>query len=316
MKIIATYVFFTIAIVIISAACVTKMEKPVSNLSNAEKDKALVLMQANCFSCHIPEMGVERAAPPMFKVQQHYNDKKITKNEFVERIVAYVQNPTEDKGRMPGAVRNFGMMPKLNFKAEDIRLIAKYLYEVDMSTDAWDKAWEDFKNRPQNPHTEEISYEDRALRYANGAKAELGKNLIRAINSGGAAYAVEFCNLKAIPLIDSMATLYSAKIKRVSDRPRNPANQANAHELAYIGELKTALQKADKLQPKIVASQNVVTAYFAIETNAMCMQCHGKPQQILPETMQKINRLYPNDKAVGYDVNQIRGIFVVEMDKK
>ena len=33
------------------------------------------------------------------------------------------------------------------------------------------------------------------------------------------------------------------------------------------------------------------------------------------KTLAKINQLYPNDKATGYDVNQLRGIWVVEMTK-
>lgn len=287
---------------------------PTKKLSKTDQEKALGLLQANCFSCHAPEMGNERAAPPMFKVQQHYQSKGVTQKEFIQHIVDFVGNPAEDKVRMPGAVRNFGMMPKINFKEEDIRLIAQYLYEVDMSTDTWYKEWEQFKNNPQHTGLPEMSDEDRALSFANGAKAVLGKNLIQAINTGGAAHAVDFCHLNAVPLIDSMGNLYNAKIKRVSDKPRNQANQANEYEMAYIDEVKSALQKSEKIPPRIEKSANRITAYFPIETNAMCLQCHGKPDKILPETINKINQLYPRDKAVGYDVNQVRGLFVVEMN--
>ena len=49
----------------------------------------------------------------------------------------------------------------------------------------------------------------------------------------------------------------------------------------------------------------------------MCMQCHGKINtEIKAQTLKKINDLYPNDLAVGYEVNLLRGIWVVEMDKK
>lgn len=57
--------------------------------------------------------------------------------------------------------------------------------------------------------------------------------------------------------------------------------------------------------------------YYPIETNDMCMKCHGTPEkQITSETLSKIKKLYPTDKAFGYSENEIRGIFVVEMNKK
>jgi hypothetical protein len=45
------------------------------------------------------------------------------------------------------------------------------------------------------------------------------------------------------------------------------------------------------------------------------MQCHGSENdQITQETLAKINELYSNDKATGYNVGELRGIWVVEMD--
>ena len=52
-------------------------------------------------------------------------------------------------------------------------------------------------------------------------------------------------------------------------------------------------------------------------TNAMCLQCHGVPGvEINDGTLEQIQRLYPDDKAVGYSANQLRGIWVIEMDKQ
>jgi hypothetical protein len=47
----------------------------------------------------------------------------------------------------------------------------------------------------------------------------------------------------------------------------------------------------------------------------MCLQCHGKPNVDINEaTLGQIEKLYPNDKAVGYGLNELRGIWVVEMN--
>ncbi len=61
-------------------------------------------------------------------------------------------------------------------------------------------------------------------------KAVLGKNLLTAINSQGTEHAVSFCATQAIPLTDSTAIALNAKIKRVSDKVRNPYNKANTAE--------------------------------------------------------------------------------------
>jgi Protein of unknown function (DUF3365) len=60
-----------------------------------------------------------------------------------------------------------------------------------------------------------------------------------------------------------------------------------------------------------------MTGYYPILTNAMCLQCHGKPNvDISITTLDKIHALYPDDRATGYVVNELRGLWVVEMDKK
>lgn len=278
---------------------------------------ALTLLQNNCFSCHTMEMvNGKRVAPPLFMVRRHYLTDDISKEDFVNRIVHFVNNPTADNSIMPGAVRNFGLMPKQTFKEEDLQLIAAYIFENDFESDAWKGKWKEFKKQPKIQANGE-TYEDIGLNIANSTKAQLGKNLNQAIQNYGAAGAIEFCNTKAIPLTDSMARFYDATIKRVSDKPRNANNQASDDEQIVIQEMKNKLKEGEKLSPKVYALNDKVIGYYPIETNGMCLQCHGKPNtDILPETFTKIKQLYPDDKAIGYTENQLRGIWVVTMNKK
>ena len=149
-------------------------------------------------------------------------------------------------------------------------------------------------------------------KYAHETKGVLGKNLMNAINTQGTEKAIEFCSTKAIVLTDSMGTAFNATIKRVSDQPRNPVNMANENETAFINELKEKVSKGEKMTPKFTESNGNITGYFPIETNAMCLQCHGsKDVDIKPNVLQKIAQLYPKDQATGYKENQLRGIFVV-----
>ena len=149
-------------------------------------------------------------------------------------------------------------------------------------------------------------------KFATETKGVLGKNLMNAINTQGTDKAIEFCSTKAIVLTDSMGGVFNATLKRVSDKPRNPLNRANGNETAFIKELKLKISKGEKMAPKFTESDGKVVGYFPIETNAMCMQCHGsKDLDIKPNVLKKIVQFYPKDQATGYKENQIRGIFVV-----
>lgn len=300
-------------------ACQSNTENLIEEVTLADNKEttALTLLKQNCFTCHNPNLEIDnRIAPPMFKIRQHYFDEKTTKEEFVKNITHFVNNPTEENSIMPGAVRNFGIMPKMSFKEEDLKIIAEYLYDTDVASDEWDKTWAKFIATNGSPIAA-ANYEDLGRNVANETKANLGKNLMAAIKEKGAAGAVEFCNTRAIPITDSMSVVLNTKVKRVSDKPRNPSNKANTDEMAYIESWKTAKAKGEEVAPLIAERNGKMVGYYPIETNAMCLQCHGTPEkQVAPETLSKIKKLYPVDKAVGYGENEIRGIFVVEMDKK
>ena len=97
-------------------------------------------------------------------------------------------------------------------------------------------------------------------------------------------------------------------IKRVSDKNRNPDNAANAAELKIIEQFKAQLAKKEELK----ATMENGVFYAPITTNSMCLQCHGSEKDIKPETLAKIKSLYPNDKAIGYQENEMRGLMVIK----
>lgn len=158
-------------------------------------------------------------------------------------------------------------------------------------------------------------YAERGLEYALNAQAVLGKNLMQAIQKDGTIGALSFCNEMAYPLTDSMAVVQNVQLKRVSDKPRNQNNQANAEELKYIEAYKNRIAKQELPDPLVTQSNTEVQVYYPILTNAMCLQCHGQPKDIVPSTLKKLTVLYPKDKALGYDLNEVRGIWKVTFDK-
>jgi hypothetical protein len=177
------------------------------------------------------------------------------------------------------------------------------------------------KNRTEQKKESEIkvpfNYEEKGIQAANSTKTQLGKNLLAAIQEYGTAGAVEFCNTRAMVLTDSMGKVLQVTVKRVSDQPRNINNTANADELAFIEELKSKLSKGEALHPRVFELNGKMVGYYPIQTNSMCLQCHGIPNKtIQAETLNKISKLYPLDKATGYGENDIRGLFVIEMEKE
>ena len=92
-----------------------------------------VLIEQHCYSCHAPQMnGQDRLAPPIQMVKMHYTREYSSKKAFVNAIARWVENPSEEKSIMPGAINRFGLMTPYPIEEEDVRLIADYLYEADL----------------------------------------------------------------------------------------------------------------------------------------------------------------------------------------
>lgn len=328
---------FALSILVIVSACKDSKNESGQDMvsvkqSNSHPGKKLI--ETNCYVCHSPTVGHDdgRIAPPMEAVKRHYKTKEISKEQFVEDIQAWIKMPSEDKTKMPGAIRNYGLMPYTPFPEETIALIADYMYDNKLEVPEW---FEDHFNQERGRgmgrgngrgqgmgmgrgkhQNQQKDYADLGLQYALSTKAQLGKNLLATIQKKGTVAAVTFCNEKAYALTDSMAKIHNANIKRVSDKPRNQNNQANLKELAHILTFKKQVENKAEVSPIVEQQGDKVNFYYPITTNSMCLQCHGEPEkQIHSETLSTLKQLYPNDKAIGYDVDQVRGIWSITFNK-
>ncbi len=293
------------------------------------------LMETNCYVCHSPTASHDdRIGPPMIAIKKHYIDDETTKEQFIADMKAWIKNPNETDAKMRGAVRRFGVMPKQAFPEETIEKIADYMYDFEIDQPEW---FEDHFNEEKGKHNgngqgkgmgkgkhqqqaqtnyEDLPYGERGLKYALTTKAVLGKNLMGTIQKKGTLEALEFCNVKAYPLTDSMAVVHNASIKRVSDKPRNQKNKANSEELEYIKTFKTLVASEKEISPIVKETEDDVHVYYPIVTNTMCLQCHGKPEtNIKTNVLKTLTLLYPEDKAKGYSENQVRGIWNVSFKK-
>lgn len=147
----------------------------------------------------------------------------------------------------------------------------------------------------------------------NRTQATLLSNVGQAIQKGGPEYAIEFCNLKASSIIDSLNQDNNCEISRVSNKNRNPKAQLNSAEK----ELWEVFEKGNLSDTIILSNKNLVY-YKPIKTALpACLKCHGSiGPDINQATLQELEKLYPNDLATGYKLNELRGLWKVEFTEE
>lgn len=137
-----------------------------------------------------------------------------------------------------------------------------------------------------------------------------------AMKAGGPVNAVDVCNTRAPEIANSVSADKGLQITRVSLKNRNPEMGApNEWQTAVLNDFET--RKAAGEDPQTIAYSEVVEQdgkhefrfMKAVPTGGVCLACHG--ETLAPDIAAKINELYPNDKATGYQAGDIRGAFVV-----
>lgn len=276
------------------------------------------LMENKCYVCHSPTAkSSSRVAPPMVAIKNHYLNDGTTKEEFINSIQNWIKNPTHDKVKMPGAVKKFGIMPKQVFAEEDISKIAAYMYDTDLKGPGWHRKQLQEKQEAYSSSTPDSTFAALGLKYALATKSVLGQNLMQQVQQNGTVAAVSFCNVKALPLTDSVAIAKGVSISRVSDKPRNQKNKASLKEEEIINSFKADITNNTEVKPLVVKENQQTLVYYPITTNGLCLQCHGSTKnQIKDDTYSMLEKLYPKDKAVGYAINQIRGVWKVEFKEQ
>jgi hypothetical protein len=141
----------------------------------------------------------------------------------------------------------------------------------------------------------------------------LSTELQRAMREGGVSNAIQYCNLTALSITDSLSVFYSAKIKRTSDKVRNPQNTATDSELVTLNNYKEQLENQEVLKPTIKTISGEKVFHAPIILSNMCLNCHGQKDKI--KDYKSIAALYPNDKATGYAAGDLGGIWSVTFKK-
>lgn len=135
--------------------------------------------------------------------------------------------------------------------------------------------------------------------------ASLSARLMEAMGTGPAD-AIAVCQREASEIAAKVSADHQVKIGRAGVRLRNTTNQAPHWAKPWIEALTEEPQFA-------VLSNQSAAALLPIKLQPMCVMCHGPVDQILPEVKKQLVDRYPDDRAVGFQVGDLRGWFWVEM---
>jgi hypothetical protein len=161
-------------------------------------------------------------------------------------------------------------------------------------------------------------YLQKGAEIAKITQIELLKNVSLAMKKGGPGYAVEFCNLRALSLKDSLSRLHDCQIRRIALKYRNPADMPRTEsEKEQLHQYQDAYQKGDTLKPAVHLFDDRIDYYKPIMiSKEACLKCHGDPgTDIAEQTLVTIKEKYPEDLATGFAMNDFRGAWHITFNR-
>lgn len=169
----------------------------------------------------------------------------------------------------------------------------------------------DVTRAPATPAAVELA-EEAAADAARSLGSRLKSTLMASLSSKGAAESLQMCSQEAQGLTALVAGEQRARVGRTSDRLRNPANAGPEWARAWLASV------ADKPPAEVTPYRATVeveggrVARFAapILVAEPCLACHGEPA---PDVAARLAALYPQDRATGYAVGDLRGVIWSEV---
>ncbi len=143
----------------------------------------------------------------------------------------------------------------------------------------------------------------------------LGKNIKKHMEKGGVMKAFDFCSEEAFNITKktNKQLQKNVSVKRISSKYRSPANTPKSDEAAVLKSFESMI-KANKVLPEYVVKKvdSLTYKYYKplVIKDKACLECHGKVSKNI-DLRRKIAKVYPLDRAVGYEMGDLRGAIVV-----
>lgn len=170
------------------------------------------------------------------------------------------------------------------------------------------------QDQPPAPAASEVTAEERARGAA--VVGELKKSLVGALTSAlgqGAPSAIEVCHAMAPALADSLSR-DGIVVGRATNKPRNPKNAATGWQAEALAELDLKHVAGQPLAGEVFVRRlpdGRVAYAEPLVIQELCLACHGA--NLAPEVQSVLAAKYPEDRATGYQVGDLRGIAWAEL---
>lgn len=158
----------------------------------------------------------------------------------------------------------------------------------------------------------------RAQGAAQALAPELARLLMTEMNRAGPLKAIEVCADSAQARTERHS-VNGLRVRRIGTRIRNPLNAPDTLEqrmLAYLEEQKLAGSMPDELMEvaRTGPDETWELRYLRpITTLQFCTTCHGDASAMPSDVRALIAERYPDDKAVGYAIGDLRGAVSVRV---
>lgn len=162
-----------------------------------------------------------------------------------------------------------------------------------------------------------LAEESRAL--ANQLTTQVRGELVRELERTGPVRAIIVCKYSVPEITSNMSRQTGMRVTRVSLRARNKAlGDPDAWEQKVLLDFEKRVfkgEKTDGLEYHEIVDEPV-GRYFrymkAIPMMQLCMSCHGSGSQISDGVRAQLAAEYPLDRAMDYQVGQVRGAVSVK----
>ncbi len=143
-----------------------------------------------------------------------------------------------------------------------------------------------------------------------------------AMKSGGAAMAIPMCKNSAPALTEAAGSIHeNMVIRRISSRLRNPDNAADATDIKILDIFQSSKDSESQIPTEYIHNMSdssdpgntIVRYYEPLMIQPLCLNCHGQTDDIKPEILELIKKLYPEDRATGYKTGDFRGLIRVDI---
>lgn len=168
---------------------------------------------------------------------------------------------------------------------------------------------------PEPPDRAALTAE--ARRASQSLAQDLMDRLKTALAQQGPVHAIDVCHTQAPKIAAEISQDRGLRVGRTSHRVRNPDNRPDAWEAAVLDDFidraadGAPVSELERSHIDATDGARVFRYMKAIPTKPLCLTCHGT--DVAPAVRAAIDKRYPQDRATGFQVGDLRGAFTVSI---